>query len=114
MPDWEPGTQNGKPVRVKYTVPITFRLQGGADTKEAGKREEANMLNEMVVVGFGKQTSSENQPLYIVDGVTMEPEKIKTLDPKSIDHIEVLKNKWSIEKYGAKGKNGVVIITTKK
>jgi len=26
----------------------------------------------------------------------------------------VLKNKWSIEKYGAKGKNGVVIITTKK
>ena len=44
----------------------------------------------------------------------MEPEKIKTLDPKSIDHIEVLKNKWSIEKYGAKGKNGVVIITTKK
>ena len=27
MPRWEPGQQNGKPVRVKYTVPITFRLQ---------------------------------------------------------------------------------------
>lgn len=27
MPRWNPGRQNGNPVRVKYTVPITFRLQ---------------------------------------------------------------------------------------
>lgn len=27
MPKWSPGKQRGKPVRVKYTVPITFRLQ---------------------------------------------------------------------------------------
>ena len=27
MPKWKPGKQRGKPVRVKYTVPITFRLQ---------------------------------------------------------------------------------------
>ncbi|WP_294627950.1 energy transducer TonB [uncultured Bacteroides sp.] len=27
MPKWEPGVQNGKKVRVKYTVPVTFRLQ---------------------------------------------------------------------------------------
>lgn len=27
MPNWKPGKQNGKPVRVKYTIPITFRLQ---------------------------------------------------------------------------------------
>lgn len=27
MPKWKPGTQEGKPVRVKYTVPINFRLQ---------------------------------------------------------------------------------------
>jgi protein TonB len=27
MPKWAPGKQRGKPVRVKYTVPITFRLQ---------------------------------------------------------------------------------------
>lgn len=27
MPRWTPGKQRGKPVRVKYTVPITFRLQ---------------------------------------------------------------------------------------
>ena len=27
MPNWNPGKQNGSPVRVKYTVPITFKLQ---------------------------------------------------------------------------------------
>jgi protein TonB len=27
MPNWEPGKQRGKPVRVKYTVPVNFRLQ---------------------------------------------------------------------------------------
>jgi len=27
MPKWKPGMQRGKPVRVKYTIPITFRLQ---------------------------------------------------------------------------------------
>ena len=27
MPRWTPGTQRGEPVAVKYTVPITFKLQ---------------------------------------------------------------------------------------
>ena len=26
MPKWNPGKQNGKEVRVKYTLPVTFRL----------------------------------------------------------------------------------------
>ena len=27
MPDWSPGTQNAVPVRVAYTLPITFNLE---------------------------------------------------------------------------------------
>ena len=27
MPKWKPGTQKGEPVRVKYTVPVVFRLK---------------------------------------------------------------------------------------
>ena len=27
MPRWSPGRQNGSPIRVKYTIPVTFRLQ---------------------------------------------------------------------------------------
>ena len=37
MPKWEPGMQNGEAVRVKYTVPITFKLQGGSTEKTAEK-----------------------------------------------------------------------------
>jgi hypothetical protein len=27
MPKWNPGLENGNPVRVKYTIPVTFRLK---------------------------------------------------------------------------------------
>jgi TonB family protein len=37
MPNWMPGMQNGEAVRVKYTVPITFRLQGSSTEKAAEK-----------------------------------------------------------------------------
>ncbi len=30
MPDWQPGTANGEPVRVKYTVPVVFNLMGSS------------------------------------------------------------------------------------
>lgn len=33
MPKWKPGTQRGKPVRVKYTLPMQFRLDGGTKKK---------------------------------------------------------------------------------
>ena len=36
MPNWTPGTQNGQTVRVKYTIPITFRLQGNDKPKAEG------------------------------------------------------------------------------
>ena len=31
MPNWTPGRQNGEPVAVKYTIPISFRLQGESE-----------------------------------------------------------------------------------
>jgi protein TonB len=34
MPRWSPGIQRGVPVRVKYALPITFRLQDGDTEKE--------------------------------------------------------------------------------
>ena len=27
MPNWNPGKQRGKPVRVKYTIPVNFKLE---------------------------------------------------------------------------------------
>ena len=52
------------------------------------------------------------EPLYIVDGV--ETKNIKGIDPNSIQSINVLKKEEETFKYGSKGKNGVILITTKK
>ncbi|MEE9364068.1 MAG: M56 family metallopeptidase [Cellulophaga sp.] len=56
-------------------------------------------------------SSDQEKPLYIVDGkevisISIDPDKIKKMD--------VLKGKSATDKYGDKGKNGVIIITSKK
>ena len=117
MPSWTPGMQNGEAVRVKYTVPVTFRLQGKDShigNAKADVDKGANVLSEMVVVGFGKQDETAKHPLYVVDGVTMDYEKVKGISPDKITGMEVLKDRAAIDKYGEKAKNGVVIIHTKK
>ena len=115
MPKWTPGKQDGKPIRVKYTMPITFALQGG-DVIPDGKVKGANVMNETVVVGIGDNAKAihTNVPYVLVDDKPIDSDKLKDIDPKTIDHMEVLKSKAAIEKYGEKAKNGVIIITTKK
>ncbi len=52
------------------------------------------------------------QPLYVVDGV--ETTNIDEMLPENIAQIDVLKKESSTAVYGEKGKNGVILITTKK
>ncbi len=54
-------------------------------------------------------------PLYIIDGKEISEESIiRDLKPEDVDSINVLKNKGAVEKYGDKGKNGVIEIYLKK
>ncbi|UYW02406.1 hypothetical protein K5I29_05790 [Flavobacterium agricola] len=53
------------------------------------------------------------QPLYIIDNVVTE-NSLSNIAPNTIEYITVLKGEEAITKYGEKGKNGVVLITTKK
>jgi TonB-linked SusC/RagA family outer membrane protein len=69
--------------------------------------------------GFTSITGSNN-PLYVVDGVIVNnadlgngTSPIDYMDPKNIESINVLKDASSTAIYGARGANGVVIITTK-
>ncbi len=56
-----------------------------------------------------------NQPLIIVDGEKMAKDfELKTVDPKEIESVSVLKNKSALDMYGEEGKEGVIIITKKK
>ncbi|KAA6566822.1 energy transducer TonB, partial [Salmonella enterica subsp. enterica serovar Lubbock] len=50
MPKWQPGTQNGKPVNVKFTVPVTFKLKGVVSTQNVNKKEQSVDNNVTKVV----------------------------------------------------------------
>jgi TonB family protein len=55
--------------------------------------------------------NSGKSPLVVIDGKITEID-IKIIDPKAIESIVVLKDKPAVEKYGEKGKDGVIEITT--
>jgi hypothetical protein len=54
------------------------------------------------------------EPLFMVDGKEITREEMNNINPETIDKVEVLKGDDATEKYGDKGKSGVVLITTKK
>ena len=60
-------------------------------------------------------TASTHDPLIIVDKKEVTKEEYEKINPQEIDHIDVLKpdSKAAKELYGEKGKNGVIVITTK-
>ena len=66
---------------------------------------------DIFVRGRGSITQS-GAPLYIVDGVQLE-NALSVLSPQDIENITVLKDAASTAIYGAKGSNGVILITTK-
>lgn len=65
--------------------------------------------------------NTTNNPLYVVDGVvlpvgtqTQNSNAIDYINPSDIASVEVLKDASATAIYGARGANGVILITTKK
>ena len=117
MPKWTPGKQDGKPVAVKYTIPVTFRQNGGAADGKAqpdGLKGSMIKINGKVAAGPVTQTIKlEGSPYFIVDGKHVED--ISNIKPDQIDHINVYKDaKHTTDKYGDVAKNGVIEVTLKK
>ena len=87
MPDWIPGKQRGRPVPVKYTVPIRFGNIRFAENK---------------------------QPLIFADGKEISMDAMEKLDPSTIESFSVLKDSASIKVYGKRGANGVILVNTQR
>ena len=62
--------------------------------------------------GFGSMSAS-NAPLYIVDGMPYDG-SISDINPSDVESMSVLKDAAASAIYGARGANGVVLITTKR
>ncbi|RYE17577.1 MAG: TonB family protein, partial [Sphingobacteriaceae bacterium] len=133
-PAWNPGIQDGKPVRVAYTMPVGFTLADvkNSSTWSIGTKSDSAAkgvkLNDIIIVGHSSSDTAKrvssiringntlyNKALVIIDGT--EAKGINPLDninPNDIESISVLKGASATVKYGDKGKDGAIEITTKK
>lgn len=68
-----------------------------------------------IVIRGNNSLTQDNSPLYVIDGFPVEdPAIASTISNSDIESLDVLKDASATAIYGARGANGVVIITTKK
>ena len=70
--------------------------------------------NNQIVIRGGNSITQSNTPLYVIDGFPIEIPDNNAINPEEIESIEILKDASSTAIYGARGANGVIMITTKK
>ena len=87
---------------------LTGRLAGVQVTGSEGQPG----TDLRIRVRGGGSITQDNSPLYIVDGIQVE-NALSVLSPQDIASVDVLKDASATAIYGARGANGVVIITTK-
>jgi TonB family protein len=110
MPNWKPGKQNGKVVRVKYTVPLSFNLDGGGEEIDHLCREDGTIVE----IDIEKGDTAIVKPLFIVDGKVMDGKDVYAINPKTIERYYMQNGQEAIDKYGDKARDDVVLITLKK
>lgn len=87
---------------------LNGRLAGVTATTAEGSPD----ADIRIRVRGGMSITGDNSPLYIVDGVQVE-NGLSTISPQDIQSIDVLKDAAATAIYGARGSNGVIVITTK-
>lgn len=93
---------------------LESRLQGksaGVMISRGSGQPGSNNLN-ILIRGTGSINGS-NTPLYIMDGVMVEPGQFASLNSNDIEDVQILKDASATAIYGSRGANGVVVISTK-
>lgn len=95
------------------TSDVTQALAGRVAGVQVMQSEGEPGASVSIRVRGGISITQSNEPLYIIDGFPSE-DGMNTLDPGEIESIDILKDASSTAIYGARGANGVIVITTKK
>jgi len=115
MPKWIPGTQNGKAVRVKYTLPITFSTTDGnkkiKSVRTIDMNDNGGKQPEGKVVSRKAEMFSSEDFVLVVNGKVVEA--LNGIKPSDIEKVDVKKDAETMKKYNVEGKLGVMFITTK-
>ena len=96
------------------TIKKAIRVQGfkisPEDTLIASKENSKTVVIKMDGAGGA---NNGQKPLYVLDGEIISESIMKVIDPNKIEAINVLKGPSATSLYGDKGKDGVIMITTK-
>ncbi len=103
---------NSKELSKVPTSDVTQALAGRMAGVQIQQSEGAPGASISIRVRGGISITQSNEPLYVIDGFPSE-DGMSTLDPAEIESIDVLKDASATAIYGARGANGVVVITTK-
>lgn len=77
-------------------------------------KRTANLLSDQIGSLRLRGTSDViGNPLFVLDGVVVSKKELDAVAPEEIESMAVLKDKSATAIYGEKGKNGVVLLTTK-
>lgn len=103
---------NSKELSKVPTSDVTQALAGRMAGVQIQQSEGGPGASISIRVRGGISITQSNEPLYVIDGFPSE-DGMSTLDPAEIESIDVLKDASATAIYGARGANGVVVITTK-
>lgn len=97
----------------RQTSNISKSLEGAvAGVQLTSKTGQPGSAAEVRIRGIGS-VSASSSPLYVVDGVPFDGD-LSSINQQDIESLTVLKDAASNALYGARGANGVILITTKK
>ncbi|HEY4207820.1 MAG TPA: TonB-dependent receptor, partial [Puia sp.] len=96
------------PVR-SFDEALAGRLAGVQVSSTEG--QPGSSIN--VIIRGNNSITQDNSPLYVIDGFPVENPNNGLINPEDIESISVLKDASATAIYGARGANGVILITTK-
>lgn len=105
------GSLKGSEIAKTPVANIAEALTGRIPGVQVTTLDGAPGADVIIRVRGGGSITQDNAPLYIVDGFIVD--NINNIAPTDIESVDVLKDASSTAIYGARGANGVVIVTTK-
>ena len=105
------GSVSGKKLEAVPVTSAAVALQGKVAGVQVTTVDGQPGADVHIRVRGGTSVTQSNEPLYIVDG--FQTDNINDIPPSDIASIDILKDASLTAIYGAKGGNGVVVVTTK-
>lgn len=107
-------TVNANKIKDKPTANAFDALQGKvAGLQVFTSSGEPSQTSSIRLHGVGSLGASST-PLYVMDGMPIDPGTVISLNPNDFESISVLKDASATSIYGSRAANGVIYITTKK